>query len=198
MRSAGNHQLNFAFADSPQGGKDAAPPGQPDGKAHLLLIAKGTKLEDPATGEVDADELMERITAPANLAKALLNVARLKRSVNPRTAAKAAWCGKAIWPRSNMPGVTRAYRNVWFHGRLFCLRHHWLRHYHPPHGRSQVRGFSLTCEIPSRRAGCVAHKSGSVRGVAGQPAAPTRRSGEAISFIQWVSEPKATPSGRRA
>jgi group II intron reverse transcriptase/maturase len=78
LRSAGNHQLNFAFADSPKGGKDAAPPGQPDGKAHLLLRAKGMRAEDPAAGEVVAEELLERIAAPANLATALMNVARNK------------------------------------------------------------------------------------------------------------------------
>ncbi len=78
MRRAGNHQLNFAFADSPQGGKDVAPPGRPDGKARLLHIAKSMRAEDPAAGKVDAEELMERIVAPGNLAMALLNVARNK------------------------------------------------------------------------------------------------------------------------
>ena len=78
MKSAGNHQLNFAFADSPKGGKDDASPGRPDAKTHLLLIAKSMRAEDPAAGEVEPEELLERIAAPANLAKALLNVARNK------------------------------------------------------------------------------------------------------------------------
>ena len=58
MKSAGNHQLNFAFADSPKGGKDAAPLGQPDGKAHLLLRAKGMRMEDPAAGAVHRDRFL--------------------------------------------------------------------------------------------------------------------------------------------
>ena len=78
MRSAGLRQLNFAFADSPRGGKDVEPPGEPDGKAYLLHTAKGTKAEGPAAGEVDPDQLMEQMTAPANLATALLNVAKNK------------------------------------------------------------------------------------------------------------------------
>ncbi len=36
------------------------------------------RAEDPAAGKVDAEELMERIVAPGNLATALLNVARNK------------------------------------------------------------------------------------------------------------------------
>lgn len=49
----------------------------------------------------------------------------LRRGVSPRAAARAAYCGRGCWYRSNHSGVTTAYRNVWFHERLVPLWAQW-------------------------------------------------------------------------
>jgi group II intron reverse transcriptase/maturase len=49
----------------------------------------------------------------------------------PRAAAVAAFRRCGIWKKSNLPGLTRAYPNAWFHERLVSLRTSWLI-FHPP------------------------------------------------------------------
>ena len=71
-------------------------------------------------------------------------------------------------------GMTAAYRTLGFTSGWCRWR---------PRGRSStshpswplVKPCCLNCEIPTQRAGCVAHKSGSVRGPGEQSPGPTRR-----------------------
>ena len=76
MRRAGQRQLAFAFADSPQGGGQAESLGVPEGKAWLLLIANGKEVSGPVARADDTGRLLERAASVPNLARALLNVAR--------------------------------------------------------------------------------------------------------------------------
>jgi RNA-directed DNA polymerase len=71
-------QLNFAFADSPQGGKGARSPDVSGGKAHLLRLAECRTSRGRVAPPADASQLMELVAWPPNLAVALLNVARNK------------------------------------------------------------------------------------------------------------------------
>jgi RNA-directed DNA polymerase len=71
-------QLNFAFADSPQGGKDAQQPDGSGGKAHLLRLAESRTSRGRVAPPADMSRLMELVAWPPNLAVALLNVARNK------------------------------------------------------------------------------------------------------------------------
>ena len=73
-----SHQLNFVFADSPQGGKGADPSNAMEGKAYLLHTAKDRKTSDLTAPAVDSNRLLEAVAAEPNLAVALLNVARNK------------------------------------------------------------------------------------------------------------------------
>lgn len=47
--------------------------------------------------------------------------------VTPRASASAAFRRCGTWKRSNLPGLTRAYPNAWFHERLVSLWTSWLR-----------------------------------------------------------------------
>lgn len=49
----------------------------------------------------------------------------LQRGVSPRVARKTAFRSCGIWKKSNLSGVTVAYRNVWFHARMVSLKHSW-------------------------------------------------------------------------
>jgi RNA-directed DNA polymerase len=71
-------QLNFAFADSPQGGKGARGPDESGGKAYLLREAECRASRGRVAPPVDASRLMELVAWRPNLAVALLNVARNK------------------------------------------------------------------------------------------------------------------------
>jgi group II intron reverse transcriptase/maturase len=51
--------------------------------------------------------------------------------VNPRAAGGTAFRSRGIWKRSSLPGISLAYRNVWFHERLVSLETAW-RAYQPP------------------------------------------------------------------
>jgi len=55
----------------------------------------------------------------------------LARGVNREAAAGTAYSRRGAWHRSNRPGMTRAYPNQWFVGKLVSLRSEWLRH-NPP------------------------------------------------------------------
>jgi len=50
----------------------------------------------------------------------------VERGVKPKTAARTAWRSCGVWRKSNLPGVTVAYRNAWFHAdRLVSLWASW-------------------------------------------------------------------------
>jgi len=55
----------------------------------------------------------------------------LARGVKPGAAAATAFRRRGVWNRSNRPGMTRAYRNHWFAGRLVSLATQWHR-FHVP------------------------------------------------------------------
>ena len=42
-------------------------------------------------------------------------------------AARTAYSRRGLWCRSNLPGITRAYKNAWFSGRLTSLWNEWFR-----------------------------------------------------------------------
>jgi group II intron reverse transcriptase/maturase len=46
----------------------------------------------------------------------------VERGVSARLAARGAWCDRGPWYKSNHRAMTRAYRNAWFHARLFSLK----------------------------------------------------------------------------
>jgi group II intron reverse transcriptase/maturase len=89
----------------------------------------------------------------------------LKRGVNSKAAAGTAYSRRGAWHRSNRPGMTRAYPNIWFVGKLTSLRGEWCR-FHPPK-QASGQAWLFDPETLTQRAGCVAHKSGSVRGAVG-------------------------------
>lgn len=79
MKSVESRQLPFAFADSPSGSGDEAPAGGPVGKAFLQLTAKARKTSDSTTTAAGGtSRLLDAVARPANLARALLHVARNK------------------------------------------------------------------------------------------------------------------------
>jgi len=45
----------------------------------------------------------------------------VKRGVSVGGAARCVWCNRGSWYKSNHPGMTRGYPNIWFHKRLFSL-----------------------------------------------------------------------------
>ncbi len=49
----------------------------------------------------------------------------VSRGASRRSAARAAWRSCGIWKKSNLPGVTLAYGNAWFHERLVSLWTSW-------------------------------------------------------------------------
>lgn len=54
-----------------------------------------------------------------------------QRGVNPKSAGGTAFRSRGIWKRSSLPGISQAYRNAWFQGRLVSLELAW-RAYQPP------------------------------------------------------------------
>ena len=50
----------------------------------------------------------------------------IKRGVSRGAAYKAAYCRRGKWNQSNRPGLTRAYPNQWFRGKLVSLRAQWV------------------------------------------------------------------------
>lgn len=47
------------------------------------------------------------------------------RGVSRWLASRTAWWSGGVWKKSNLPGMTRAYRNAWFHERLVSLWSGW-------------------------------------------------------------------------
>jgi RNA-directed DNA polymerase len=78
LSKAESRQLTFVFADSPQGDGQAALSDVSRGKAWLALKAEVKEGNDSAAWTVDPGRLLESVASMANLAQALLNVARNK------------------------------------------------------------------------------------------------------------------------
>ena len=51
----------------------------------------------------------------------------VSRGVSRRAAARTAWRSCGTWKKSNLPGMTRAYGNAWFHARLVGLWQRWYQ-----------------------------------------------------------------------
>lgn len=51
----------------------------------------------------------------------------VERGASRKAAARTAWRSCGTWKKSNLPGMTRAYRNAWFHERLVSLWTTWKR-----------------------------------------------------------------------
>ena len=67
----------------------------------------------------------------------------LKRGVSRGAANRAAYCRRGKWNQSNRPGLTRAYPNKWFEGKLVSLQGQWLRFNPPPELASEQRQMLL-------------------------------------------------------
>jgi group II intron reverse transcriptase/maturase len=66
-----------------------------------------------------------------------------RRDVSEGCAAKTAFSRRGLWHRSNLPGMTRAYRNAWFADRMVLLWPEWHRLNPPssvPDGQLQLFG----------------------------------------------------------
>jgi len=63
LRNVGQRQLNFAFADSLQGGKGALRSDESDGRAYLLHTAKSMTASGPAAGAAGATRLLTGLEA---------------------------------------------------------------------------------------------------------------------------------------
>ncbi len=70
--------MSFVFADSPSGGGAAEPSDASERRSFLLHKAKTKKTRGPVAGVADTSRLLEEVASEANLARALLNVARNK------------------------------------------------------------------------------------------------------------------------
>jgi hypothetical protein len=86
----------------------------------------------------------------------------VERGVGWETARGTAWSRRGIWHRSNRPGMTRAYRNAWFHERMVSLWGEWWRLNPPQPALGQILLFGP--ELSIQGAGCGARTSGSERG----------------------------------
>jgi RNA-directed DNA polymerase len=60
------------------------------------------------------------------------------RGVSREAAAGTAYSRRGAWHRSNRPGMTRAYPNEWFVGKLTSLKTEWLRHNPPELASGQI------------------------------------------------------------
>ena len=78
MSKAEHRQLTFAFADSPQGDRQAAPSDVSVGKAWLSLTAEGKEESDSVAWTADSSRLLEAATSVSNLAQALREQLGLK------------------------------------------------------------------------------------------------------------------------
>lgn len=113
MRSVESRQLPFAFADSPPGSGDEAPTGGPAGKAFLRLTAKARKTTDPTTTAAgDTTRLLDAVAHPANLARALLHVARNKGAagVDGRSVDEVMADAHRLLPRLRAAVLSERYR----------------------------------------------------------------------------------------
>ena len=117
MRSS---QLNFVFADSPQGGGEAAPTDESVGKAYLLRIAKNMLASDLIAPAAETSPLLEQAASAPNLATALLNVARNKGApgADGRSVAEVVEAAPSLLPQLRRALLEGTYqpgdiRRVW-------------------------------------------------------------------------------------
>ena len=123
MRRAESRQLSFAFADSPQGGRQVEESDVSESKAWLLLIANDKETRDSAAqaGEGDrSPDLLERAVSVPNMARALLNVARNKGAagVDGRSVDEVVEASRSLLPKLRRMLLEGSYqpgdiRRVW-------------------------------------------------------------------------------------
>jgi group II intron reverse transcriptase/maturase len=112
LRKAGRRQLAFAFADSPQGGDQAATSGGPEGKTWLLRTANGKEASGPVARADDTGHLLERAASMPNLARALLNVARNRGAagVDGRSVREVVETSRRLLPKLRRELLSERYR----------------------------------------------------------------------------------------
>jgi group II intron reverse transcriptase/maturase len=71
----------------------------------------------------------------------------LQRGVSTRVARMTAFRSCGIWKKSNLSGVTAAYRNVWFHARMVSLWHLWQDMH--PRATASGQAYLPGLEIPA-------------------------------------------------
>ena len=98
MRS---RQLQFVFADSPQGSGESTPSDVSAGRDFLLHQANGKKATDLDASAADGSRLLDAVVSSANLATALLNVVRNKGApgVDGRSVDDVLGAAQALLPR---------------------------------------------------------------------------------------------------
>jgi RNA-directed DNA polymerase len=117
MRS---HQLQFVFADSPQGSGGSTPTDESAGREFLLRTANRKKAIDLSASAADSAQLLEAVASPANLAIALLNVVRNKGApgVDGRSVKEVMGSAHSLLPRLQRALLEGTYqpgdvRRVW-------------------------------------------------------------------------------------
>jgi len=117
MRS---HQLQFVFADSPQGGGGSTPTDESAGREFLLRTANSKKVTGLSASATDFGQLLEAVATPANLATALLNVVRNKGApgVDGRSVKEVLGSAQLLLPRLQRALLDGTYqpgdvRRVW-------------------------------------------------------------------------------------
>jgi RNA-directed DNA polymerase len=117
MRS---HQLQFVFADSPQGSGGSTPTDASAGREFLLRIANGKKVPGLSARAADSGQLLASVATPANLATALLNVVRNKGApgVDGRSVKEVLGSAQSLLPRLQRALLDGTYqpgdvRRVW-------------------------------------------------------------------------------------
>jgi RNA-directed DNA polymerase len=117
MRS---HQLQFVFADSPQGSGGSTPMDESAGREFLLRTANSKKANGLNVSATDFGQLLEAVATPANLATALLNVVRNKGApgVDGRSVKEVLGSARSLLPRLQRALLDGTYqpgdvRRVW-------------------------------------------------------------------------------------
>ena len=120
MKSAEPRQLDFVFADSPQGDKAHDSQDESFGKRFLVHTAKSSGRMEPATCTAADGRLLEAVASASNLAQALLNVLRNKGApgVDGRSVEQVVEEAPALLPelqKSLLEGTYRPgdVRRVW-------------------------------------------------------------------------------------
>ena len=126
--------------------------------------------------------------------------ALLARGVSRRAATGTAWSRRGTWHRSNRPGMTRAYPQPLVSGTTVFL----VRCVAALTRCATGLGFNFLCltmKDSFQRAGCEAHKSGSVRGVVDQSFSSLSSGFRGIpsssEVFFWISNIVSTRARRR-
>jgi group II intron reverse transcriptase/maturase len=112
--------LSFAFADSPKGGEESKKLDESGGRDFLLHTAKTKEAIPLGATTGDTHSLLERVASPANLASALLHVARRKGApgVDGESVGDVVRHARATLPRIRQALLQETYvpgdvRRVW-------------------------------------------------------------------------------------